>query len=217
MDRIYCNDETCRKIGYGVICLVLREIIVGAKRIAFTGELRSLKMEMDPEDVHPQDIPMLELLQEPHIRLACKAMKYIDAEIRERYSLITGVIDDDVLEDEEADELCCSFVNRFLYWRSKNRRRDRYLNFNKTLCTAQRAVYEVCKLIITGETRVNDMTYRSNYSVGRLKALIAGNEDGKVKLLVELIEKLMEWEAERKTLPEIAFESAIPKIRLDGI
>lgn len=186
--------------GYRVIGLVCRAILVSGIRIAHAKELRSIKMLVDPENCCPEDLDVLGTLEEPHVKLVHQLICYIHDEILDKYRIMNVLEDEDVLEDAAVERTACNLFNRFVFYRTHHRRRDRYLNLNHVLFTTQRALYEWCKLMLTGETRALDRSYRCNYTDGRLNALISDCTDSNVNLVVELIYELQTYEAKSRKM-----------------
>lgn len=208
-DHSNYTEVRIKKIGFIVICCVMAEIIGAGKRIAFCRELRSLKKLVDPLNIDlEEDTDLLRILKEPHVKLASTLADYIHAHVLEPYALVTLLDDENVLMDEWATETGYQFFWKFMFFRNHPRRRDRYINFNKVLLSAQRVTYEFLKLMITGKTTAFECNYRTNYSPGRLKALTVGNEDPIVSLLASLINTLNEYESESRelTLEPISFK-----------
>lgn len=189
--------------GYRVMGLVCRAILVSGIRIAHAKELRSLKMLVDPENCCPEDLEVLGTLKEPHVKLVYALVSYIQDVFLTQYRIMNGLDDEDVLDDATVERMASDLVNRFVFRRAKHKRRDRYLNFNQVLFTSQRALYEWCKLMLSGETRAGDRSYRCNYTAGRLKALAKDCTDSNVHLVVELIYELRAYESRsRDSLPK---------------
>lgn len=181
-------DRRIKKIGYVVICYVLRELIVSGMRIALAGELKSIKMLVDPTNIDPwDDMDLLRTLKEPHIQLASELADHVQFDVLDTYGMLNLMDDYDVLEDKWAMEMGEKLFWRYVFWRSKPRVRDRYVNFSRVLLTAQRALFELLKLMLTMETRAFGPNYRSNYSDGRLKALMKGEEDRTAVIITDLI------------------------------
>lgn len=192
-DRIVAAG--CRVIG-----LVARAILVSGMRIAHAKELRSLRMLVDPENCCLEDMDILGTLQEPHVKLAYELICDIQDGFLTRYQELNELEEEDVLTDEAVEDLAGTLVWRFVFRRRKYRRRDRYYNFNQILFTAQRALYEWCKLMLSGESRAGDMSYRCNYTAGRLKALIKDCTDSNVQLMVQLIYELKACESKSRNI-----------------
>lgn len=182
--------------GYRLIGLITREIIVSGIRIAVVGELKSIKMLIDPngaEDLS-SDLELLEILEEEDIKLAYEGAVRIHSEVARQYSLLFKVDDKEILANEEVEQLASALYWRFMFTRTHHRRRDRYVNFRKVLRSCQRLLYEWCKVMLLGETRMFSKGYRSNYSPGRLRALIGDRSDYYLDIVVELIHYLQEME-----------------------
>ncbi|SDJ97556.1 hypothetical protein SAMN04487898_105192 [Pedobacter sp. ok626] len=192
--------EIIVKAGYWLIARVQREFIVSGMRIALAKELRDIKMLVDPEDISVYDAELLETLKEPHVKLVCDLVNHIEDVVAREYRIVNGLDQEELFNNELVAKSANNLFERFVFWRMKHRRRDRYINFNQVLFTSQRALYEWCKLRLTGETRALDMTYRCNYSAGRLKALVAGCTDYNVLTMVELIEYLKDQEAKSRSI-----------------
>lgn len=194
-------EEKVHKIGFVILCLVLKEILNSGMRIAVMKELKCIKMLIDPSHGDQViDLDLLRILDEPHVKLASELADFTCYEILEPYALITNLHDHIVLADKPIADMGFKLAYRFLFFRENPRRRDRYINFTKVLCSAQKVVYEFLKLMLTGETRMHDSKYRTNYSAGRLKALTVDNTDSVVGMMVRLIEKLREGEKRSVTL-----------------
>lgn len=201
LDHNNYTEARIKKIGYIVICYVLGEIIVNGKRIAFYRELKGLKKLVDPFDIDLEhDTELLRILNEPHVKLASSLADAIRFNVLRPYALLNLLGDEDVLEDELATETGILLFCRFIFFRIRPRRKDRYINFSRSLLSAQRTTYEFLKLMVTGETSAFDIKYRSDYSPGRLKALIAGSDDRSVAMLATLIDILKEYELESRDL-----------------
>jgi len=193
------SDERIKKIGYVAICGVLKEVLNTGLRIAAMNELRCIKMLIDPS--YPDrdvDLALLRSLDEPHVKLASEVADFTFHEVIELYAVLTALNDKAVLKDKWAADMGWNLVWRFQFFRQHHRRRDRYVNFTRVLITSQRLIYEFLKLMLTGETRMLDSAYRTNYSPGRLKALVSDHNDSITTLLVDLIEKLKD--AERRSI-----------------
>lgn len=187
--------DRIKKIGYIMICVVMREIIVSGKRIAFYGELKSIKMLVNPVNIDlEEDCNLLRILDEPHVKLASELADYVCFEVLNSYGNLNALDDDKVMAVEIKDEMGARFSWRFMFYRSHHLRRDRYINFNKVLLFSRRLIYEFLKLMIYGQTSAFEAGYRVHYSTGRLKALVAGHEGAEVLMLVGLIDKLMAYE-----------------------
>lgn len=191
MDNLHSDNGTHRrikKIGYVVICFVLRELIVSGMRMALAAELKSIKMLVNPCNLDPwDDMNLLRTLKEPHIQLASELSDYVQFNVIDTYELINAIDGGDVLADEWVMEMGNTFFWRYMFFRSKPRVRDRYVNFSRVLLTAQRVLFEFLKLMLTLETRAFGPNYRSNYSDGRLKALMKGEEDRTAVIITDLI------------------------------
>lgn len=196
--------DMIKKMGYIALCSVIREIIVSGKRIARTGELKSIKMLVNPGHVDlEEDLALLRILDEPHVKFASELADHIQFEVLEHYGLVNSLDDELVLEDELATDKGWELCSRFIFFRLHPKVRDRYVNFNRVLLTSQRVIYELLKLMVTGETRMSDRTYRTNYSPGRLKALMIGNEDHNAIMLADLINHLKDYEVKSRAITEI--------------
>jgi hypothetical protein len=189
------SDARIKKIGYVAICGVLKEVLNTGLRIAAMNELRCIKMLIDPS--YPDrdvDLALLRILDEPHVKLASELADFTFHEVIELYAVLTSLNDKAVLKDKWAAEMGWKLVWQFQFFRRHHRRRDRYVNFTRVLKTSQRLIYEFLKLMLTGEIRMLNHAYRSNYSPGRLKALVSNHNDSITTLLVDLIEKLKDAE-----------------------
>lgn len=186
--------------GYRVMGLVCRAILVSGIRIAHAKELRSLKMLVDPENCCPEDLEVLGTLNEPHVKLVYALVSYIHEDFLTRYRIMNGLDDEEVLDDAQVERMATDLAGRFVFRRSKYKRRERYLNFNQVLFTSQRALYEWCKLMLSGESRAGDMTYRCNYTTGRLIALAKDCTDHNVNLVIELIYELQAYESRSRDI-----------------
>lgn len=173
--------------GYRVIGMVCREIIVSGMRIALAGELKSIKMLVDPDCCIPEDLELLGILNDPDVKLSHTLATHIIQDILPRYGILHLPDDDEVLMNKDVEELAAALFNRFIFWRKHHRRRDCHVNFYRVLHTAQRVLYEWCKLMITGECNVKRQGYRCNYSPGRLRALLAGQAEYHTGVVAELI------------------------------
>ncbi|TCC99438.1 hypothetical protein [Pedobacter hiemivivus] len=203
-NSIAYSGAMIKKMGYIAICGVIMGIIVSGKRIALSGELKSLKMLIDPIHVDlVEDLDLLRILDEPHVKFASELADYIQFEVLNPYGLVNSLDDDVVLEDEWATEKGWELHWRFMFYLLRPKVRDRYVNFNRILLTSQRVIYELLKLMVTGETRMSDPTYRTNYSPGRLKALMIGNEDPNVVMMAELINHIKDYEVKSRAITEI--------------
>ena len=190
MDKMIHSSEIKIMAGYRVIGMVCREIIVSGMRIALAGELKCIKMLVDPDWCIPEDLELLGILNDPDVKVAHALATHIIQEILPRYGMLHSLDDDEVLANADAEELAAALFNRFIFWRKHHRRRDCHINFHKVLHTAQRVFYEWCKLMITGECNVKRKGYRCNYSPGRLNALLAGQAEYHTGVVAELICRL---------------------------
>lgn len=190
MDEMVYTSETKIMAGYRVISMVCREIIVSGMRIALAGELKSIKMLIDPDYCIPEDLELLGILNDPDVQLTHTLVNYIMEEIMPRYGILHLLDDDEVLMNTEVENLAGTLFNRFIFLRKHHRRRDCFINFYKVLHTAQRVLYEWCKLMIAGENNITRKGYRCNYSRGRLKALFAGQAEYHTGVVAELICRL---------------------------
>lgn len=203
-NSITYNRDMIKKMGYIAICGVMGEIIISGKRIARTGELKSIKMLVNPINIDlEEDLALLRILDEPHVKFASALADHIQFEVLQRYGLVNSLDDELVIEDELASDKGWELYNRFMFFRFHPKVRDRYVNFNRVLLASQRVIYELLKLMVTGETRMSDRTYRTNYSPGRLEALMIGNEDHNSVMLAELILHLKDYEAKSRAITEI--------------
>jgi len=201
LDKTNYSEDTIKKMGYIVICGVMREMLTHGKRIALARELKCIRKFVEPINIDLDvDLALLKILDEPHVKLASALANHIQFEVLEVYGMINSLEDDDVVEDKSATDMGWALYWRFMFYRHHPRVRDRYINFNKVLLGAQRVLYELLKLMITGETRMGDTTYRTNYSPGRLKALMIGNENRNTIMLAELIHMLKDYELESRNL-----------------
>jgi hypothetical protein len=198
------TEEVIKKMGYVVICGVLKEIIISGKRIARNGELKSIKMLVDPTNIDlEEDFALLRILDEPHVKFASELADHIQFDVLNPYGLVNSLDDEVVMEDEWATEKGWELHWRFMFYLLHPKVRDRYVNFNRILLTSQRVIYELLKLMVTGETRMSDPTYRTNYSPGRLKALMIGNEDPNGVMMAELINHIKDYEVKSRAITEI--------------
>lgn len=193
------ETKMSRLMGYRIICYIAHEIIAAGMCMALPGELKSLKMLVVP-DGSLDELELIGILKEPHVKLAHDLALYLLSEGLNKYQVI-GDYDEEVMDAcigvaEKAEV----FFNRFIFYRKHPRRRDRYVNFNKVLLTSQRIMFEWCKLMLTGETRAMDMSYRCNYSPGRLKALAVDCNDYHVQIMLELIDELKACEEKSKEM-----------------
>ena len=203
LDKIEFTEAQIKKMGYVVIISLVSEILLSGMRIALAKELKSIKMLINPTIADlDEDRDLLRVLEEPHVKLASALADYIHDTIFKTYYLITNLDDDEVLEDEWALDMGRKLFWRFMFFRRHHRRRDRYINFNRALLGAQRCIFELMKLWVTGETRFLDPTYRTNYSPGRVKALMTNNSDPLVFELEEMLLQLKEYELKSKALLE---------------
>ncbi|WEK21637.1 MAG: hypothetical protein P0Y49_10865 [Candidatus Pedobacter colombiensis] len=197
LDNMEYTDAQTKKMGYITICLVMKQVIVYGKKIALYGELKDMRKLVNPFNFElDEDMDLLQILDEPHVKLASRLAAYIRCEVLDRYALLNALNDEIAMEDEWATKMAWKMARRYLLYSSSQRRRDRYFNFGKILLNAQRAIYEMMKLMVTGKTRVFNSSYRCNYSPGRLKALMIGIEDQNVLVMLDLIEKLKDCEAQ---------------------
>lgn len=193
------QDEMKKLIGYRLICYAANEIIASGMYMALPGELKSMKTLVKPAGTL-YELELLGVLYEPHVKLAHDLAYYLLDEGLNKYMVI-GNYDQAAMEQaKSAVEMSDRFFNRFIFFRKHPRRRDRYINFNKVLLTCQRLMFEWCKWMLTGETRALDMTYRCNYSPGRLKALKIICDDYHVQIMLELIDELKNLEAQSREL-----------------
>lgn len=201
LQDISYTELKIKKIGYVVICGVIAQLLIWGKRMALKGELSSMKKLIDPKNIDvEEDIDLLRMCNEPHVKIASLLADYSYFEIFEPYSLLNLLDDADILEDEWANEMGTKFFWRYMFYREHPRVRDRYVNFNRVLLSSQRAVFELLKLMMTQETRAFGSRYRSNYSPGRLTALMKGNEDRNALMLWNFILKLKAYEFESRAL-----------------
>jgi len=190
------TSENIVLAGYRIIGLITREIIVSGMRIAVVGELKSIKMLIDPNsgDDLSSDLELLEILEEQDVKLAYQGAVHVNHEVMPQYRMLFQVDDKEILANDEVEELASALYWRFMFIRVHHRRKDRYVNFRKVLFYSQRLLYEWCKVMILGERRMFSIGYRSNYSPGRLLALIAGHSNYYLDIVVELIYYLQEME-----------------------
>lgn len=196
------SEETIKKMAYIGLCGIVQQILVSGKRIAFAGELKSIRTLVDPSNIdYDEDMALLAILSEPHVKIASELANYIRYEVLEPYALVNSLDDDEVSEDKRVLDLGWSLFWRFMFYRRNPRVRERYINFGKILFGSQRVLYELLKLMATGETRAKDKTYRTNYSAGRLKALTDGNEDRNALMMIGLIEYLKDCVIRQLAIP----------------
>lgn len=201
LQEIECADLRVKKMGYVVICGVMSQLIVSGKRIALSGELKSLKKLTDPLHVDvDEDSSLLRILEEPHVKIASVLVDYSQVDVLEPYALLNALDDDVVLEDQWATDMGWKLFWRYMFYREHPRVRDRYVNFTRVLLTAQRVLFELLKLMVTHQTRAFGSRYRTNYSAGRLRALMKGNEDKNALMICRFIHKLKDLEHESRAL-----------------
>lgn len=189
------TSEIIIPAGYRIIGLITREVVVSGIRIALVGELKSIKMLIDPSNGElASDLELLEILEEHDVKLAYDGAIHICSEIWTKYRLLFMRDEDELLDIEGVEELACALYLRFMFQRVHHKRKDRYVNFGKVLHYSQRLLYEWCKVMLLGETRMFSIGYRSNYSYGRLRTLVADHSNYYVDVVVELIEYLQEME-----------------------
>lgn len=196
-----CTEERIKKMAYIVICAVIFELLVWGKRIAVKGELKKMRKLIDPVIVDVEkDGSLLRGLNEPHVKIASALADYGRFEVLVPYSLVNLLDDVEVLEDQWACDMGWKLFWRYMFGRVKPKVRERYINFNRVLLTAQRALFELLKLMMTQETKAFGPRYRSNYSSGRLKALMKNNGDRNALLISGFILKLKAYEFESRAL-----------------
>lgn len=188
--------------GYRVIGMVIYDTIVATMRVALAGELKSIKMLVNPTNVDVgEDLELLSTLKEPQVKLAMELIEAAWA-LMTHYAVMNTLDDEDVLMDKQAEILSSAVYMRFIFLRVHHKRRDRYVNFIKMMVTAQRVFFEWSKFVLTGESRAKDMSYRCNYSKGRLKALIEDNTDHNVQVMVDMIALFKDCEMKSRALLE---------------
>lgn len=192
-DMVY-TTETKIKAGYRIIGLVTGELIALAMRIALAGELKCIKTLVNPLNCSPDDMELLTLLDDPDVKLACSLIDELLFEILPHYALMHLLDQEEVCGNKPVEKLANSFFWRFMFLRTRHRRRDCRINFYKALQAAQRLLYEWCKLMINDENNSQRIGYRCNYSAGRLKALLAGQSEFHVEVAAELIQKLKDYQ-----------------------
>jgi hypothetical protein len=201
LNNTECPAERIKKIGYIVICGIIMEVLLQGRRIALSGELKSLKKLVNCNNINIiDDGALLRILEEPRVKMASAVADYGIYEVLQPYSLVNLLNDPMVLEDKWATEMGWKLLGRYMFYRTHPRVRDRYVNLIRVLLTAQRALFELLKLMATHETRAFGNHYRSNYSPGRLKALMAGEEDRSMLLIAGFIHELKECEMENREL-----------------
>lgn len=193
------ENEMKKLIGYRLICYAANEIIASGMFIALYKELKSMKMLVKPAGTL-DELELLGILHEPHVKLAHDHAFYMLDEVLDKY-IVIGTYDEEAMaKAKPAVDMSDRFFNRFIFLRKHPRRKDRYINFNKVLLTCQRLMFEWCKWVLTGETRALDMTYRCNYSPGRLAALQLICDDYHVQIMLDLIGILKDLEIQSKEL-----------------
>lgn len=201
LNNINYTESTVKKIAYVIFIGILSEILVAGKRIALMGELKSIKMLVNPDSVDiEEDLALLKILEDPHVKLASDLAWNIHDNVIVPYIIITGWDDVTVGEDKQTVELAWKIYWRFMFSRVRHRRRDRYINFNKVLRSGQRLIYELLKLWVTGKTNYDDCKYRSNYSPGRVKSLLKDNKDPLLPMLDDLINELRQCEVKSQII-----------------
>ncbi|WP_316814473.1 hypothetical protein [Pedobacter nyackensis] len=200
MDNVEYTEARIKKLGYVVLSGTFLEVVISAKRIALVKELKCIKMLVNPTHVDVDvDLELLRILDEPHLKIASKLADSI-FELVETYGLVHLLSAEEVENDKWATEHGWRFFWRLMFFRQHHRRLDRYVNFTRVLRSAQRVIYELLKLMITGATRMEDRTYRTNYSPGRVKALLLGITDPMLLSLAGLITQVRDSEAESRVL-----------------
>jgi hypothetical protein len=201
LNNMECPDDRIKKIGYIVICGVIMEVLHQGRKVALSGELKSLKKLVNSDNINIiDDGALLRILDEPQVKIASVAADYGFFEVLQPYSLVNLIDDPMVLEDKWATDMGWKLFWRYMFYRTHPRVRDRYVNFTRVLLTAQRALFELLKLMVTHETRAFGKRYRSNYSPGRLKALMTGKDDKSLLLIAGFIRELNKCEMESREL-----------------
>lgn len=185
------TESRINDIAYIAICLVMHEVMVAGIRIAMAGELGNVKTAIRPRRFDLEvNSKLLRRMKEPHVKLASALSDYVRFKVLTPFVRINSLNDAKVLAEERKDELGARFCWGFMFYRDRQRLRDRYVNFNKILLHSKQLIYEVMQLMVTGQTGAFNKDYPIRFSNVRLKAMSVANGNQNIMILKDLMDQL---------------------------